>query len=574
MDVPAPRAVPAPPAVPGRVREAAAALRQKADRFEVLLQEALFAWSFAPETYRAPEADPLHESLHVTGPAAQEIAGGLGAACTVLERFADDLDELARARNALLDAAAAPPAVWQEGQNDRGEGMNDIATRRWAGHVDDETRSLVASYTDATDRCAHELRAIPDVSWSALAGWSGPRASAALTAPTDTAGVLLLEKIASTPDPHLLLSTHPDWAVVVGRTSPDVVARWWSSLDPRVATHLCEAMPALIGNLDGVAFHARVACNRLRAQQHLDGLRRQRDDLTSAPVPRRKFTAREGAERRAERRRLDREIAYFEKVADGSKSLYAWDPQHGSLIEVTGDPSSARAALFVVPGTNADAEAFMKDEPVTDFARWQVGASGGSVVAFTVLTGPMPQLDDVIDSGPQWNHFAEERGAEYARFLRGVNATQPELWTMSYEHSYGGGVGSEAEKHDGTVDARFLAASVGAIGPYQPHPDTLYFATQAPDDINRYYAGVGFGPVGFTVRPESIPGVQIVDSGLPGPDVAAVAGYVMTQNPLYLPGIVADSVAHHTALMSGDEKVNAPVLKAVRNLLNSKGAAF
>ena len=77
--------------------------------------------------------------------------------------------------------------------------------------------------------------------------------------------------------------------------------------------------------------------------------------------------------------------------------------------------------------------------------------------------------------------------------------------------------------------------------------------------------------MGFTVRPESIPGVQIVDSGLPGPDVAAVAGYVVTQNPLYLPGIVADSVAHHTALMSGDEMINGPVLRHVRDLLAAEG---
>ncbi|MFB3979156.1 MULTISPECIES: hypothetical protein [Microbacterium] len=65
--------------------------------------------------------------------------------------------------------------------------------------------------------------------------------------------------------------------------------------------------------------------------------------------------------------------------------------------------------------------------------------------------------------------------------------------------------------------------------------------------------------------------MQIVDSGLPGPDVAAVAGDVMTQNPLYLPGIVADSVAHHTALMSGDERVNGKVLNQVAQLIERNG---
>ena len=145
---------------------------------------------------------------------------------------------------------------------------------------------------------------------------------------------------------------------------------------------------------------------------------------------------------------------------------------------------------------------------------------------------------------------------------------------MSYEHSYGGGVGSEAEKHGGTVDTRFLAATVGAIGPYEPHEGTTYFATQALDDINRYYAGVGVGPIGFTVRPESIPGIHIVDSGLPEPDVALLAEYAYSSNPGALVHIVHDSVTHHTALMSDDERVNGSVLKAVRNLLASEGASY
>jgi hypothetical protein len=208
---------------------------------------------------------------------------------------------------------------------------------------------------------------------------------------------------------------------------------------------------------------------------------------------------------------------------------------------------------------------------VTDVAEWQVRSSGGSALAFTVLTGPMPQLGSLLEAGPEWNRFAEDRGGEYARFLRGVRAIRPDLWTMSYEHSYGGGVGSEAEKHGGTVDARFLAASVGAIGPYQPHDGTAYFATQASDDINRYYAGVGLGPVGFSVPPESIPGVHIVDSGLPGPDIAMLASYTYTGNPGALFDIVRDSVEHHTALMSGDESVNGPVLDAVRSILDEKG---
>ena len=87
--------------------------------------------------------------------------------------------------------------------------------------------------------------------------------------------------------------------------------------------------------------------------------------------------------------RIDREIAYFQAVAAGRKQLYAWDPGHGSLIEMSGDPSTAKAALFVVPGTNTTADSFYGDRPVTGFGSWQVNEASGAVISFTVMTGPI-----------------------------------------------------------------------------------------------------------------------------------------------------------------------------------------
>lgn len=562
--------VPDPPATPERLREVGRALRQHADRFELLLHDALSGWNLMPDAYRAPEADALHDSLARTRPAGREIAGGLEATCRALERYADDLDDLARSRAALLDAQAsgAPAPVWENG---RGDVLNDHARREWERTFGRDAAALAVSYDEATDRCARALRTLPDVPWATLAAWTGPGMMEAPAGPTVVAGRAILDRLAATPEAARLLSRHPEWSVVLGRMAPAEIARWWAGLDAKVAGALVAAVPALIGNLDGVPIAERVAANRRRASEYLRELRARRQGLEASRIPRSRANALEVLDRRAERVRCDREIAYFENVADGTTQLYAWDPSHGSLIEMAGDPSSATAALFVVPGTNTDAGAFMSEKPVTNFAEWQVRSSGGSVVAFTVMTGPMPQLDDLVTAGPEWNRFAEQRSGEYARFLQGVDAVRPDLWTMSYEHSYGGGVGSDAEKHGGTVDARFLAASVGAIGPYEPHAGTTYYATQAVDDINRYYAGVGLGPLGFTVAPESIPGVHIVDSGLPGPDVALLAEYAYTQNPGALVGVVRDSVEHHTALMSDDESVNGPVLRTVRDLLASKG---
>lgn len=566
--------IPDPPAEPQRLRENAARLRTTAERYEFLVTRALFAWSLLPEGYRAPEADILHAALATTHPAAEEIADGLAAAGRALEQFADEIDDLARRGALLADRwdAGPPTDLWDESVGGPAAELNERRRDEWVGDLSREAAGLDEAYDDASRRCAHALRAIPDVAWTSLASWSGPESSEPVRSFSDAAGLALLERLSAEPDHARLLAEHPEWAGIIRGAHPAQVAEWWSRLDRSAADALVTHAPGLIGNLDGVAIADRVEANRGRASEYLRELRSQRQALEALLAPRSRANALDVRDRRAERARLDREIAYFDAVANGTTQLYAWDPEHGSLIEMAGDPSTATAALFVVPGTNARTEGFMSERPVTDFANWQVGSGGGSVVAFTVLTGPMPQLADLVTAGPEWNRFAEQRGEEYARFIQGVDAAHPDLWTMSYEHSYGGGVGSEAEKHGGIVDARFLAASVGAIGPYEPHPGTQYFATQAVDDINRYYAGVGLGPLGFTVAPETIPGVHIIESGLPGPDVGLLAEYAYTQNPGALIGIVQDSVEHHTALMSSDESVNGDILKAVRNLLNDKEA--
>lgn len=569
--------VPVPPADPAQLREAASTLRSKAARLELTAHHALLAWSFIPGSYRAPEADGLHDALLPARPAAEEVVSGTRAACLVIERFADNLDDLRNRRSLLLNRldTDTPHTVWT-GDGGSGDAMNALARNAEEREIGREVDALQGAYDDAIDRCAQGLRAIPDVSWASLSAFGGADLPAPPLSVTDTAGLALLDRLSSASGTNIsaLLARHPAWASAIRAVAPEEIARWWSHLDPAVAAALVAGVPALIGNLDGVAIADRVAANRARARAHLSALQEEQRNMRSGDGNDRPARPSAGAWKTQRLAELALEIAYFRKVCDGAKRLYAWDPEHGSLIEMNGDPATARSALFVVPGTNTRAESFMRDPPVTGVADWQVESSGSSVLAFTVMTGPMPQIGldrNPIMDGPQWNRFAEERGAEYAQVIRGVSATRPDLWTMSYEHSYGGGVGSAAEAHGGTVDARFLAAAVGAVGPYEPHPGTTYFAAQAIDDINRYYAGLGAGPLGFTVAPETIPGVHVVDSGIPGPDWPAVVGYSFTGNPVYLPGLIGDSVDHHQALMSDDERVNGPVLKALRNLLRSEG---
>uniref|UniRef100_UPI0028D12DF2 hypothetical protein n=1 Tax=uncultured Microbacterium sp. TaxID=191216 RepID=UPI0028D12DF2 len=396
-----------------------------------------------------------------------------------------------------------------------------------------------------------------------------PIDEAALEAPSasilDDAAVPLLRRLSrgGATDAARLLREHPEWAAIIRRGRPEAVAGWWAGLSPSTAAALVTGVPALIGILDGVALSDRVAANRSRAAAHLTELRAKRDRAVGIHP----FTGvqRSRAIPSADIDSIERETDYFQAVADGRKQLYAWDPRHGSLIEMSGNPSTAKAALFVVPGTNTRADSFYGDAPVTGFANWQVRGGREHVLAFTVMTGPMPQLTDIpFGGGPQWNQYAHERAPEYAQFVQGVRAAEPSVWTMSYEHSYGGGVGSAAEAYGGIVNARFLAASVGAVDGYVPSDGTIYYSAQGPDDINRYYAGLQLGPLGFGEGPESFGRVQLVESGLPGMNPANVA--------LGVPLVVAESVEHHNALMSDDERVNGTVLNAVNQILNKAKA--
>ncbi|MGN7967796.1 hypothetical protein [Microbacterium sp. 22296] len=563
--------IPVCPADPDELRRLAQSVEAAGSATKPSADRILFTWELLSSVYRAPEATALQQSLRPLDPAAAEIHSGLRGARTAIETLADELEAVNRRRNALIERlrehTATAVLALPEASDTLGRRLDDIAHAEHDAAFRRDCAALIDGWDAAARACAATLRSIPDVSWTLTRDLSVDEAApdAPSTSVLDEAALPLLRRLArGGADAARLLRENPEWTAIIRRGRPEAVAEWWSSLSPTVAAALVGAVPALIGNLDGVALADRVAANRARAAGHLTELRAKRDRALG--IDSSTGARRSRAVPSADIDAIERETAYFQAVADGRRQLYAWDPHHGSLIEMSGDPATAKAALFVVPGTNTTADSFYGEDPVTGFADWQVRGGRGEVMAFTVMTGPMPQLRDIpYGGGPQWNGYAHDRAPEYARFILGVRAADPSLWTMSYEHSYGGGVGSAAEAYGGIVNSRFLAASVGAVDGYVPSDGTTYFSAQGPDDINRYYAGLQLGPVGFGVGPESIGGVKTLDSGLPGTDPAKLT--------LGVPLVVADSVAHHNALMSDDESINGKVLNSVKYLLRTKGMA-
>lgn len=567
--------VPVCPADPGALRRLAASLQTASSGTRVATDHVLFTWGLLPGVYHAPEADELQHQMQRLRPAASEIDAGLRQVRAAIETLADDLDTVNRRRDALVDEIRNRSAIaaldLRVPHDELGERLDEAALAAQRAAFRQECEALAAQWDAAAHACAAALRAIPEVSWTLVRDLpvDEPVLREPSTSILDDAAIPLLTRLAGHggADAATLLRDNPEWTAIIRRGEPEAVATWWASLSASTAAALISGVPALIGNLDGVGLADRVAANRTRAAGHLAELQRRREETLlegRRPLPR------SGPDLLATTTRvasIDREIAYFRAVEAGQKQVYAWDPVHGSLIEMSGNPSTAKAALFVVPGTNTTADSFYGDDPVTGFADWQVGQSSQALVTFTVMAGPMPQLTDLwTGGGPQWNTAAQDCGPSYASFVRGVSAAEPELWTMSYEHSYAGAVGSVAEAYGGHVDARFLSAAVGAIGPYTTSDRTMYFATQADDDINRWYAGLGAGPLGFTVRPESFEGVKVLDSGLPplnpGPFIAG---------PYALPGALGLAVEHHNALMSDDVKVNKVTMNNVRNILERQG---
>lgn len=394
--------IPPCPADPEELRRLAASLETASSATRLATDHVLFTWGLLPGVYHAPEAAELQHSLRQLGPAAAEIDTGLRGARAAIETLADDLEETDRRRDALIarlrEQEATAGLAFPEASDPLGRRLADAerADRELAFRR--ECAALVEDWDAAARACAAKLRTIPDVSWTHARDL--PAEENVLASPSTSvlneAALPLLHRLARRDgaDAARLLRQNPQWADMIRRGQPDAVATWWASSSPTTAAALVAGVPALIGNLDGVALADRVAANRARAAGHLADLRAKRDRALGLHGP-------AGAPRArvvpsADVNRIDREIAYFQAVAAGRKQLYAWDPGHGSLIEMSGDPSTAKAALFVVPGTNTTADSFYGADPITRFANWQVRGGRESVLAFTVMTGPMPQLDAIL----------------------------------------------------------------------------------------------------------------------------------------------------------------------------------
>ncbi|MBG0717141.1 hypothetical protein G3N18_03440 [Microbacterium sp. 2C] len=108
---------------------------------------------------------------------------------------------------------------------------------------------------------------------------------------------------------------------------------------------------------------------------------------------------------------------------------------------------------------------------------------------------------------------------------------------------------------------------------YEPANDVARYAIQAPNDINRIYAGQQAWEVGFGIAPEQIPRITILNSGMSGLPMnpMTVSMEASLAGPLAVAAQIPASVDNHIDMMSDDLSVNGTSLRSVRELLHQMG---
>lgn len=393
-------------------------------------------------------------------------------------------------------------------------------------------------------------------------------------------------------DMRLLLASNPDLLDRLHKASPDDVAEWWAGMSPPETDErspqqelLIENLPAFIGALGGLPAAARVAANRIVAIQRLAALRQQIDKLHSDGPPAYPTTT-YGAEYevtpageatwQAKIDELQLELDYLERVESGDVQLYLFDPEREHIIEMFGDPDTAKSTLSFMPGTNTTMESFYRTDEhrITALAEWQVAnarGGAGSVAAFVVKQGAFPQLGgNVIATGPQNNDMAESLGRSYHGFARELGVITGGAPVVSVEHSFGSAVGGEAETRGAGFHTRVSLAGIGMGWGWEADPDTEHIALQAPNDINRHLDGAQAWNWGYAHKPDASSGFTEVHSGIGGtPAWVPVAAPISL--PVALAGEIASGVEHHNQIISGDPGRNETVLTQLQVVMGNAG---
>lgn len=448
-----------------------------------------------------------------------------------------DLDSYQRQKRAAdFDTAAAAalgsPLDHSMERSSRLEGLiddtgDDLASieRQWEILVDDRDRLDRACISALTGEDV-----LGSLSTSSLRGV--------------TSGATLLSTLSAT-DLAVLARTNPDLFVRLLGTDPTKVHDWWTDLSEGEQSALIQAAPAIIGNLEGVAYTDRDTANRLWLDQQLAEVRMTLADAQQFGMGRGAAGGYQQESNIAATLERLRGLEGIEKALSSTSghasryliSLTGGGPPLGAVS--IGNLDTVDSATWAVPGMGSSAAG------LPDWARnaQRLQEAQGNldpnhthaVVAWVGYQAPAVGAPSVLGTD-----LATAGGANLAHALSGFNATRADASLNVVAHSYGTTTSSIALTMEGThVDTFVSLGSAGLPSDIDQasdlHADHVY-AGQAQDVMEidpapgDQWAWVGrtFGthpvnPVGDTFGAEvfgvdSGSGAAVTDHGTETPD--------------------------------------------------------
>jgi len=251
------------------------------------------------------------------------------------------------------------------------------------------------------------------------------------------------------------------WLIAHGKNGdPDQVEAYWDSLTDDQKAALIKAQPLLIGNLDGVPMKDRVLANQEQARQRL-----------------------------AEGGLGDRETAYLESVANGTRKLVVYDAANQRIVEMVGnfDESTDRVITYV-PGTDTNMDSFFNGDVQKVSAYLTESDPSKNTVAFVIKDGEWADWGYFQGSANNDRDFTDGVGKKVANFqdlvMREDNLRDAEQ--VAIAHSWGMSALSSSEVNGAHYDKVISLSGAWLADGWQANSATTYSHYQYGVDVINY----------------------------------------------------------------------------------------
>ncbi|KTR04593.1 alpha/beta hydrolase [Curtobacterium luteum] len=417
--------------------------------------------------------DRFTATVSTIPPAAQRVIGRLDAAIDVLDTYADTVrqiqDEAEQIRASQLTTAI-----------DTAANVLALSTATTAASAKDATeadgRRAQRLRSDADDLAATAERLQGE--WDALVERraAADRAAASGLSDTDVLGVApsyagslgamsdadFLAAVAGMP-PEVLAAQDRSVADRLAGMPPETVQAWWDGLGGRgsAGEHsaaqdaLITALPAVIGNLNGVPYWARDQANRLAAQRaeataykKLQQAKRDRDRSLGGPRALQTQVALNKAQKLYDALRnfnagARTALNLVHPLPRQIVSFHPGEPPLGAFA--VGDLDTAESVSYLVPGMgNSLATTTENMRVASNIQAYQQNADASPTAMVTWLGYEAPPDAKTGDLSVLGDEHAIRGAPNLAADLLGMRATRPEAQINVVAHSYGSTLASIA----------------------------------------------------------------------------------------------------------------------------------